>query len=45
MRMPGTWVVKRWWDQEVIDLAGFRVAEASAEDEGGTEDPEGGSEE
>ena len=33
--MPGTWVGKRWWKQEVLDLAGARVEAMAEEDEGG----------
>ena len=43
--MPGTWVLKRWWEQEGLDLAGARAAAASEEEEGWSEDPEGRSEE
>ena len=34
---PGTWVTKRWWDQEVIDLEG----EWEAAYEGEPEEAEG----
>ena len=30
--MPGTWVAKRWWEQEGLDLAVSRV-EMTAEEE------------
>ena len=30
MRVPGKWVAKRWWDQEVPDLAGSRAAASEA---------------
>ena len=33
VRVPGTWVVKIWWEQEGLDLEGARAEEA--------EDPEG----
>ena len=28
VRMPGTWVAKRWQEQEVLDMAGARTAAA-----------------
>ena len=34
VRMPGTWVAKRWWEQEGLDLARARAAAAVAEGEG-----------
>ena len=44
VQMTGMWVAKRWWQQEVTDLAGMRVEEAaSAEEDGGEEETEGGS--
>ena len=34
----GEWIARRWWDQEVLDLAGTRESVAAAEDkEGGSE--------
>ena len=32
--MPGKWVAKMWWEQEVLDLSGTRAAAAAAEEEG-----------
>ena len=29
VRMPVAWVAKRWWEQEDLDLAGARAADAS----------------
>ena len=35
VRRKGTWVAKRWWEQEELDLVGERVAAASPEEGGG----------
>ena len=35
MWMPGTWVTKRWCEQEVLDLARVRAVAAATEEEGG----------
>ena len=29
--MPGAWVAKRWWKQDVLNLEGERAAAAAAE--------------
>ena len=41
VQMPGTWVAKRWWGKELMDLAGARAAAAAAEEEGRAEEMEG----
>ena len=38
----GVWVARRWWDQEVLDLAGTRESVAAAEDKEGGSEGEGG---
>ena len=35
IQMPGTWVKKRWRDQEGLDLVGAREAVETSEKEGG----------
>ena len=44
VRMPGTWVAKRWWGQEGLYLVGARAATAAPEEEGRSEEIEGESE-
>ena len=39
--MPGTWVAKRWWEHEGLELTRLRVAVAAMEEEGGMEETEG----
>ena len=39
VRIPGTWVSKRWWEQEGLELEGARAA-AEAVDEGEPEETE-----
>ena len=41
VHMPGTWVAKRWWYQEGLDLKGAREAASAEEYEGGTEGTDG----
>ena len=38
MRIPGTWVDKRWWEKEGLGLAGARAAAAAAEGDRGEEE-------
>ena len=38
VRRPETWVSKRWWDQEGLDMEGAQVIVAGEE---GTEEAEG----
>ena len=35
VRMPGMWVAKNWWEQEVLDLAVSRLEAAAVEEGGG----------
>ena len=32
MQRPGSWVYRRWWEQEGLDLTGERNQAAAAED-------------
>ena len=34
VQIPGTWLEKRWWEHEELDLVGVWVAEAAEEEEG-----------
>ena len=33
LQMPGTWFVKRWWEQKGMDLVGFQAAAEASEEE------------
>ena len=33
VRRPGAWVARRWWYQEVLDLAGARAVALASSDE------------
>ena len=35
LQIPGMWVVKRWWEKEVLDLVGAWEVTAASEEEVG----------
>ena len=41
VRITGMWVVKRWWEKEVLHLVGAWEVTAASEEEVGMEETEG----
>ena len=40
VQIPGMWVVKRWWEKELLDLLGLWEMTAASEEEVGVEETE-----
>ena len=41
LHILGMWVIKRWWEKEIMDLVGAWEVTAASEEEVGSEDTEG----